>query len=92
MVAWVGAYGEADFGAGIGAGDVVQGLVAGVDQEGAHAGGVVVAVPLVLRHVVGPLHLEVTLRELHLDEPGGEVAAAIDGRGGGRQGEDHGED
>ena len=89
MVAWVGAYGEADFGAGIGAGDVVEGLVAGVDQEGAHAGDVVVAVALVLRHVVGPLHLEVALRELHLDEPGGEVAF-IDGRGGGRQGGDHG--
>ena len=91
MVAWVGAYGEADFGAGIGAGDGVEGLVAGVDQEGAHAGDVVVAVALVLRHIVGALHHEVALRELHLDEPGGEVAA-IDGRGGGRQGEDHGED
>jgi hypothetical protein len=89
MVAWVGAYGEADFGAGIGAGDVVEGFVARVDQEGAHAGGVVVAVPLVLRQVVGALHLEVALRELHLDEPGGKVAA-IDGRGRGRQGDDRG--
>jgi hypothetical protein len=89
----LGSYGEADFGAGLGAGDGVEGLVAGVDQEGADAGDVVVAVPLVLRHVVGALHLQVALWELHLDEAGGEVAgAAINGRGGGRQGEDHGED
>jgi hypothetical protein len=65
-------YGEADFGAGTSdVGDVVEGLVTGV-HEGAHAGDVVVAVPFVLRHVVGALHLEVALRELHLDEPGGE--------------------
>ena len=73
MVAWVGAYGEADFGAGIGAGDGVEGLVAGVDQEGAHAGDVVVAVALVLRHVVGPLHRELRLRERHLGEADGRV-------------------
>ena len=83
-------YREADFGARIGGGDGVEGLVVGVHPEGAHAGGDIVAVALVLRHVVGALHNEVALRELHLDEPGGEVvAAAVDGHGSSRRVGDH---
>ena len=83
------AYSEPDFGPRVGGGDVVDGLVAGVHPEGAHAGAGVVAVALLHRHVVGALHGEVALRELHLREPGGEVVAAAGGHGDRHQAQDY---
>ena len=62
----------------------VEGLVVPVHPERPDA--VPVLEPLALRHVVGALHHEVAVGELHLLEPGGGIVVpATAGRRGGMQ-------
>ena len=71
-------YPDPHFGAGGGVGGVIEGLVVPVHPECPDT--VPVLEPLALRHVVGALHHEVTVGELHLLEPGGGVVVPANGR------------
>lgn len=68
--------------AGVGGAD---GLVGGEDPHAADAAGLLVA--LVEGHVVGLLHHELRLPQLHAGEAGGQVSRAAAGDGGGAAGQ-----